>query len=507
MAIQLPLELWMHIAQYLKDDISSLPKYSRVCRQWQPIFERLIYREVRVESEEFQAGKGIISLSWFHSLMSSPNQYRRPFLRRLHYKIIIPYRLQRYNAVKLETQLYREQNPVRKANNQAFSKAMRSLLEILNAWEGSPKIGLVLEVHGRCESLEPQTKQVQNAGDWRTILDGNLWVVRPYRARFPDGDEMLPKVTCVDELVIEYAPMTQGIWGGAALRIAKHCVALQRLHLDVQERVRPDHLDYIRQRRQAVASALINLPPTLRVFELVASSEEPWLNALPALDLLSGIKTDELSLNLRTLSLNLKELKLSEVAVELDFLFPLDDAGAPTPGAQKLSWPYLEAIMLHSVPTHLPSGEWLFDYEADSGDEDELPDPSTGFEMFEAAFMMDGWDVSRDQMRFDQFHRLFISLGHAARRMPCLKSISFRLASPPRSQFRFSSGRGGGDSSIGTPTLEFESDSGYKPDERVAAAWGFDVDEMEVEDFGPHDNYHTIWSTVKLDRFPPDNEI
>jgi hypothetical protein len=53
MAHRLPPELWAEIASYLEKDRPSLAKCARVCRQWQPVFERLIYRKVKVESEEF----------------------------------------------------------------------------------------------------------------------------------------------------------------------------------------------------------------------------------------------------------------------------------------------------------------------------------------------------------------------------------------------------------------------------------------------------------------------
>jgi hypothetical protein len=52
MAHCLPVELWTQIALHLKDEVSSLPIYARVCRQWQPVFERLIYRKLKVESQE-----------------------------------------------------------------------------------------------------------------------------------------------------------------------------------------------------------------------------------------------------------------------------------------------------------------------------------------------------------------------------------------------------------------------------------------------------------------------
>lgn len=39
-----------------------------------------------------------------------------------------------------------------------------------------------------------------------------------------------------------------------------------------------------------------------------------------------------------------------------DFLCPLDDSGSPISEISSLHWPYLESIVLESVPGHLPSG-------------------------------------------------------------------------------------------------------------------------------------------------------
>ncbi|RDW93889.1 uncharacterized protein DSM5745_01211 [Aspergillus mulundensis] len=454
--------------------------------------------------------------------MAESRQYRRSFLRHLHYTIVVPHKLEPYNAMKLENQEYREQNPVREANNRAFSTAVISLLNTLSCWEASAKIALVIEVRGRQKTLEPGTKEHAGLEKWQTVFDGEQWVVHPYTARFPDDEPSLPKVVCIDQLLFDHmgtyqgvwnasraalqiaehhTDTSQGIWAASALQIAERCVALERLQLYDQEWVRPDHLSYMRERRQAMASALTKMPPTLRVFQCIGNTEEHWADVLPALNLLPDNKIDALSSSLRNMSLNLKELDLSEVTVELDFLFPLDDAGAPTTDALSLHWPYLETVTLGSVPLYLPSGKWLLDYDRSDwlSDDEENPDPnSSGIENFDTPWLRYGWSVHRNIMDVEQFHRLFISLGFAAQRMPSLKTMTFALECGRPAQFRFTTGRGSSEK----PTLTFESTVGYKPDERVADAWGFCLDDMEVEDDGPEELDHYILATVTLPRFP-----
>jgi hypothetical protein len=80
------------------------------------------------------------------------------------------------------------------------------------------------------------------------------------------------------------------------------------------------------------------------------------LNILPALDLRARNDFDDFSCNMGSLSLTLKDLKLTLTSVEMDFLFPLDEDGAPTPRALSLHWPYMESLTLTALPMCLPSG-------------------------------------------------------------------------------------------------------------------------------------------------------
>ncbi|KAL4862238.1 hypothetical protein BDV12DRAFT_190549 [Aspergillus spectabilis] len=493
----LPPELWTHIALYLEKDNSTLTNCARVCRQWQPMFEKLIYRNLKVESEDFKLQKGIVSLSWFRDLVSGTNQYRRSFVQRLEYTVIIPHDLSDYRTVKLEG--YHDQNPVREANDQAFWAGMRLLFEFLSSWEKGPKFMLAPAVQGRDKALEPETEVREHAHAWEVELDGEE-VVGPYRARF-SGASMLPRVTCVDNLSFDYGL----IWTGTAVQIAESCLALQRLYLNMQDSSRPDHLWYMRDRRQAVASGLASLPSTLRVLEFEGGLEHPWSNTLPALDLRpANSKIDKFSSSLRLSSCNLRKLNLSSMSFDMDFLYPLDDSGRPTSHASSLHWPYLELIVLQAVPGHLPSGEWLFDYELETGDEEDFPDPATGDEIFESRWLREDYQIVRNIMNFEYFHRLFISLGYAARRMPLLKTISFDLCISPITEFEFSSGRRGSTGAGAKPSLKFESESGYTPDRRVAAAWGFSLDQLVVENPWPKRAPDSVSSLVTLDRLPLD---
>jgi hypothetical protein len=78
-------------------------------------------------------------------------------------------------------------------------------------------------------------------------------VVGPYRAQFADGDALvLAQVTCVSDLLVQYSYRLQRISPGGLFQIAEHCVALRRLHFDMPGQLCPDHVEYMRERREGM---------------------------------------------------------------------------------------------------------------------------------------------------------------------------------------------------------------------------------------------------------------
>ncbi|KAL4923400.1 uncharacterized protein BDV17DRAFT_296410 [Aspergillus undulatus] len=71
--------------------------------------------------------------------------------------------------------------------------------------------------------------------------------------------------------------------------------------------------------------------------------------------------------------------------------------------------------------------EWLLHYELLPEDAEDVPEPATGNKIFESRWLLEEDNATRDKPKPEHFHRLFISLGYAARRMRCLKSINVFL--------------------------------------------------------------------------------
>jgi hypothetical protein len=271
-----------------------------------------------------------------------------------------------------------------------------------------------------------------------------------------------------------------------------------------------------------VSEELSNLPGSLRVFHYFNQLEKSWQNSLPALNVLSD-KIDTLALHMRCLSLQLRELKVSHVAVTSDFFWPLDNQGKPTGCEASLHWPYLETIEFDEVPDYLSSGktsftnscyvdqiqnpyfqsqkadiifllgEWLFDtvdYKKTKMPNLEAPD-------WEDYRLIQGSPYDRTLMNFEHFHRLFIAMGYAAQRMPRLKTIRLLVLADKQSTFEFST-----DQFNGRKTVTWASATGYKPDERVAQAWKFDLKDV---DFVDHWEGRDVETNFIFHSWPPED--
>jgi hypothetical protein len=187
--------------------------------------------------------------------VSNQNEYRRSFVRKLDYTVIIPYEIPTYQATKREG--YSEQNPIREANDQAFRAVLCEFFEFLTSWEG-PQLTVALGVKGREETQEPETNAHKSVWEWQNEFYGDR-VVLTYGARFPGGVTMLPEVSCVEHL--EFDHTAYDIWIGTIMQIAECCVALKRLDVNTMYHVRPDHLDFMRKRRQGMLAKHIDPVP------------------------------------------------------------------------------------------------------------------------------------------------------------------------------------------------------------------------------------------------------
>ncbi|KAL4905770.1 hypothetical protein BDW74DRAFT_184850 [Aspergillus multicolor] len=448
MAPGLPYELLVEIAKHLQDCGGSLVPCTRVSRQWQAAFEPLLYSTLHVYSDDGQNEEASLSLAQFSAATSGSGQIPREYMRHITYHIIIPANLPNWQGKRRWLSIRRH------------CTIHRALF-------------------GREAGSEPLTDKYDDTGEYSwDFKRGRTKALPVYRARLAEK-AIIPDVSCIDCLYFpdQYeSDYDHRIWAGAVMEIVRHCPTLTQLQPSFDEYIRPDHLEYIQARRQAVSDGLRALPSSLRVLNFSNQDEEPWKTRLPGLNVLST-SIDTLSANLGHLSLSLGHPRLYHVSLAPNFLFPLDDNGNPQADSASLHWPYLETLHFDQVPPRSPSGQWLVH-----------PTPA---ELIEIHHLEGHWDwerivcdpeggnICRTVIEADHFHRLLISLGHAARRMPRLQHIKFLLnfGECPFG-LAFSTPAGGGGAGA---KWHCKYHTSYAPDSRVAAAWGYPLIELDAE--------------------------
>ncbi|KAJ5503426.1 hypothetical protein N7463_006300 [Penicillium fimorum] len=301
--------------------------------------------------------------------------------------------------------------------------------------------------------------------------------VPPYQACFVNNMDKLylAHVSCIDGLSFLNRDLDRNkhhqIWTGTIETIIQHCPTITELELDLNEWICPDYLPYIQARRASLSSLLEIIPSSLRVFHYRASEDGPWKHNMPALNIIpSGI--DSMTINLRDLSIHLRELKLNRTALPFDFMCPLDGEAQPIIGT--LHWPYLKILEFMDVPAWLPSGQWTSNHTPEY--RAEIENDRWNDQICDAERRWGGTSV----MDAEQFHRLLISLGYATQCMPCLKHMVFRM----EFYCRFA--------------LFLRNHANA-----IAKAWDFDPDgdDMRI------DSSHLGVCSVMLSKWPPDEPI
>ncbi|KAJ5782093.1 hypothetical protein N7457_003867 [Penicillium paradoxum] len=488
----LPMEVLHQIAKWLQKDKTSLAPCTSVCRFWRAAFEPLVYRSICVYSDDEykQEGQRGVSLESFRKLTSGDRAIRRTWIRDLEYSILIPYELSDWTTRKTgNAEAYSVDNPVRKANDLAFQQAMVDLFQELHLWNQTLRLELDLVIRGRRvdPAPEPHTEYYWAARDYNPKYpDGRRFFTPPYRAQFVQPMPDLVSIPCIEKLSFPNENWPGGrhhqIWPEAIQTIIQCCPTISELALNLDEWVRPDHLEFIQARRTASGSLIESIPKSLRVLDYDGPGDDNWKFTLPQLNLIpSGV--DSVSVNLRDLSVQLRELRFKRSAIEYDFLYPLDRDGKPEPSS--LHWPHLEILEIEYVRPWLPSGESVYSYTAeDQAMIDEIDD----WDM-ELSDPERGWDRP-SEMIDEHFHRVFISMGYAAQHMPRLKFLNFENDTRYPFYLYFQK-------IADKTTLVWGRYPILRPDERGLKAWNIDPDDLKL-DIEDKDN-----TSVVLKNWPP----
>jgi hypothetical protein len=404
MASSTPQEILDLIAHHLAQlDDKKLSPYALVNRSWQAAFEPHIYSTIVVRSpsdvkairknitwqtrDELKYERGP-SLATFINITSRPRDWqraRRRYVRHIIYRVVVPYWL---DEEREKGDGYTYDNFCRRENNEAFSDGICQLFEHLSTWTNQ-SISLKIAL----QAIEVSTHEED--GEPKSIATTNIYPSReeiaPYIAEFVPGC-VLARASCITSLEFPRLISPSTLWvetSGldlevyendiclpARLSIASACNALENIHLVVGDET-PVTEPFMRTtRRIAAAEGYAQLPRTINDMTL------------------DGYLESQLEKNaLQTISTQLQHLHLDSLAVYQELICP-NGPKLPT----QTHWPYLETLHLENQ-------------SCEEG-------PFGGVGRRAEAPLIERY-----------LNNLYMSLGHAAQKMPCLKSVVLTFAS------------------------------------------------------------------------------
>lgn len=254
MGTHLPQEIFYLIATHLQDSEASLVPCTRVCREWQVAFEPFIYSQpihvISADGVSKDDRERSMSLSHFQNVTSGKRLARRALIQYLSYHIVVPLDLPDWQTRKEKG--YNLENNIRHNNDLAFQSGILDLFNTFKHWDSNLRLSVELALLGREAGKEPHTYNWDTAGEYRfDYKKGRTKSVPVYRARFLDnGASLLPDVACIGRLYFNNGPLFHQIWAGSAIQITQRCSTLTEMILDLDEYIRPDHIEYIQARRQ-----------------------------------------------------------------------------------------------------------------------------------------------------------------------------------------------------------------------------------------------------------------
>lgn len=416
MVSSIPQEILALIAYHLARLDKKLSPYALVNKSWQAAFERQIYSSIVVLSpsdvktvtlnDEEHHDKHGLPLETLINITSGPQhrqRARRAYVRQILYKVAVPYWL---DEAREKDDDYTYDNVCRRENNQAFSEGVRRLFENLSTWTNQA-VSLQIALQAEDASSDEQSGEPESIP-----TTGTEDKIAPYRADFV-SECSLPCAPCItslrfpefttpatmhwdDESVPDLPCFENKLSLPACLKIASACGALESIRLDGGDDIPLTEPDMRSTRRVTTARGFSQLPKTIRDMSLCWSSPSSF--EIPDVrEPNESAEQDVLCTALHKFSMQLRHLHIESLEIFPEFFCPNGSRAL-----SEVNWPHLETIRLDQVSAITPFGG--------------------------VARYADG--VTPETALIEQYNNdLYASLGRAAQKMPCLKSVILTLAS------------------------------------------------------------------------------
>ncbi|KAF8462277.1 hypothetical protein BDZ91DRAFT_784541 [Kalaharituber pfeilii] len=420
-----------------------------VCRQWQPVVERHSFKAINLRSVELDRFREIF--------LASRAPHRKACLQRIYFEVILPtYSVQACGKF--------ERARDRRANNEAFTDAIRRLFGILRFWDVGDtssqrhSIHLDLEVSSPMDQYNREDpalhggaipEQPEHSAD---LL--NMRFVHSYLQFMGLEQKYLPKVASITSMrVIRWQ---RRLTGATMATMAAALPNLQQVFWVLSDN-EWRYPALRQQHRYEFAKGLDSLSlhlPKLRSLQLTYFMNEPIDHGCRIHSALhpSSPGRDHLSRALRTLSQSPTITNLGiNACISAELFWPADSDNADTP-----SWPSLQRLKVIACQI-APDGRWylsrtsdeytfesrlvseredfpsewgdLSDYDDDDDQESigssQPDDRQDDREMWLAGHAQ--YNPFRARICRETFNPVIFAFARAVLRMPSLKYFSFRM--------------------------------------------------------------------------------
>ena len=470
----LPPELTGRIVSYLANPVTSrnskpeLAQYATVNREWQTLVEEQSWATLRVKTGT------PLDLTEFEKATGHPR--RRSYIRNI--ELIVG--LEPYDEA---ARAHFETEAEHDRNNQIFSKAIQSMLQILAKWPANhPGISLSIQAQSPSDlvACPNRLRRKKAARADRTTDLLNRRFERNYHRLDDQFESQVEPLKLVHTLTVEGLSDRRQIDAVSCARLASRFPRLHTLNLSLNDTCKRDKalrksnrngiyniLIYWFQKDLLIMSVefaahLDLLPPTVKTFNLHFNNELPEDHNFPPDDITEN-NIDPLSSGLREFSQQLVTLDLYETTIGTDLFWPLETSKDQLP-----SWPNLSTINIRYTPV-TPSGKWLFKDRPDRDENDHFEsadsDPDGDFPEYVRTPLEDrSGKPFREVGVSDLFNDLYMAVGQAALQMPQLVFLNMETQSGQgHSWFRYTS--------KGEVKATWSDFYGFQPKDEVLDLW------------------------------------
>ncbi|KAF7118654.1 hypothetical protein CNMCM5793_008192 [Aspergillus hiratsukae] len=401
---------------------ASLARHTVVSRRWQAILEPMIWKYISVLRP--------YALIWLEAYTSGKQHRiaRIKWVRRILWAPYVNFALAERLSEAMEDYPMALACVLLYLYHRLYRQAFADMFHILSRWESTCD-NLMIELDLFGEHLESPRLPVPvwswDASEGAVALLWRAQVITHLAHLTKQDASAYPILHSVRSPSLEDSVSPKSfkipMRPSAFFQLLSRLPNVRRVSAGESASIPPFALVALREERHQLAHCLSLVPPAVEEFEyeIAPQREMSWTPVEDAASYLSFRGLDEVSIALRTLSMRLKVLHLSNVRINSELFWP--SAEEDNVIGDALHWPMLEDLEITDMPPYTADGKWILDND---------PDIETFVEMED---FDDQWDYDemgfdrRGLIRSDEVDKLYSAMGKAAQRMPRLRFLVFKF--------------------------------------------------------------------------------